>query len=153
MKYALIVSILIFANSWVVAQDETKANSAVQKVDQAILIVVGADGTPEFGEQFSAWADQWESTLTDQSETSKQKTSRIVKRLGDDAARELSDRDRLKGLISEHGNAAHELWVVLIGHGTDDRKVSNFNLRGPDVSATELAAWLAPVTAHRKWNM
>jgi hypothetical protein len=33
---------------------------------------------------------------------------------------------------------------VLIGHGTFDGKEAKFNLRGPDVSGTEFAAWLKP---------
>jgi hypothetical protein len=34
------------------------------------------------------------------------------------------------------------MWLVLIGHGTFDGKTARFNLRGPDVSAAELAGWL-----------
>jgi len=34
---------------------------------------------------------------------------------------------------------------VLIGHGTFDGKEAKFNLRGPDLSAAELADWLKPV--------
>jgi hypothetical protein len=33
---------------------------------------------------------------------------------------------------------------VLIGHGTFDGKEAKFNLRGPDLSDTELAEWLKP---------
>jgi hypothetical protein len=33
---------------------------------------------------------------------------------------------------------------VLIGHGTFDGKEAKLNLRGPDVSATELSEWLKP---------
>jgi len=33
---------------------------------------------------------------------------------------------------------------VLIGHGSFDGKEARFNLRGPDVSATDLALWLQP---------
>ena len=38
------------------------------------------------------------------------------------------------------------LWIVLLGHGTFTRGVAKFNLRGPDVSAEELAEWLQPHT-------
>ena len=34
---------------------------------------------------------------------------------------------------------------MLIGHGTFNGKEAKFNLRGPDLSATNLAEWLAPV--------
>jgi len=36
------------------------------------------------------------------------------------------------------------LWLIFIGHGTFDGKEAKFNLRGPDISADELAAWLKP---------
>jgi hypothetical protein len=37
---------------------------------------------------------------------------------------------------------AGELWIVFIGHGTFDGKTAKFNLRGPDISAEDLAAAL-----------
>ncbi|MDB5297815.1 MAG: hypothetical protein JWO31_3798, partial [Phycisphaerales bacterium] len=40
--------------------------------------------------------------------------------------------------------SAGPLWLVLIGHGTFDGREAKFNLRGPDVSAAELADWLKP---------
>ena len=39
------------------------------------------------------------------------------------------------------------MWLVLIGHGTDDGKVSKFNLRGPDLSAAQLHEWLIDIKA------
>lgn len=44
---------------------------------------------------------------------------------------------------------ADTLWLVLHGHGTFDGRHANFNLRGPDLSATELRAWLAPFAARQ----
>jgi len=35
--------------------------------------------------------------------------------------------------------------VVLIGHGTFDGRTAKFNLRGPDISADELAGWFKPI--------
>ena len=37
------------------------------------------------------------------------------------------------------------LWLVLIGHGTFDGRTAKFNLRGPDLSASDLAEWLKPL--------
>ena len=45
--------------------------------------------------------------------------------------------------MNKEGNSP--LWIVLIGHGTFTRGVAKFNLRGPDVSAAEFAAWLRPI--------
>ena len=49
-----------------------------------------------------------------------------------------------QALASEPTNSTAELWLVLIGHGTFDGKEAKFNLRGPDLSATDLAEWLKP---------
>jgi len=55
------------------------------------------------------------------------------------------DRNKLQGLIDniKQTNSA-PAWIVFIGHGTDNGKEAKFNLRGPDVSAAELAEWLKP---------
>lgn len=37
-----------------------------------------------------------------------------------------------------------QLWVVLNGHGTFNGEKGKFNLKGPDFSGEELAAWLSP---------
>jgi hypothetical protein len=56
-----------------------------------------------------------------------------------------TDHDRLKRAFeAEPKTGPGELWVVLIGHGTFDGKEAKLNLRGPDVSATELSEWLKP---------
>jgi hypothetical protein len=47
-----------------------------------------------------------------------------------------------------------DLWLVLIGHGTFEGRSAKFNLRGDDITSTELAAWLEPF--HRRvivWNL
>ena len=151
ISLGLLFAAQIFAARKTFAQDKSTpdpalAQNAAEKVEQAFLIVVGAEGTPEFGEQFSAWASQWTSALV---ANPKFASRRTVGQIGGDTAGEASDRERMKNWIAEHGNATHELWIILIGHGTDDRKSSKFNLRGPDVSAAELAAWLAPVEARK----
>jgi hypothetical protein len=47
-------------------------------------------------------------------------------------------------LTNEVAKPAGELWLVFIGHGTFDGRSAKFNLRGPDLSATDLAAALKP---------
>ena len=46
----------------------------------------------------------------------------------------------LNALTNEMAQSAEELWIVFIGHGTFDGRSAKFNLRGPDISADELAA-------------
>jgi len=58
---------------------------------------------------------------------------------------QTEDRSQLeKVLKDEPKDVAEQLWLVLIGHGSFDGKEARFNLRGPDISATELAQWLSP---------
>ena len=66
--------------------------------------------------------------------------------IGTDQA-ETTDRERLQAAIREleSGTVTGEVWLVLIGHGTHDGKRAKFNLRGPDIEATELAEWFKPL--------
>ena len=65
--------------------------------------------------------------------------------IGREPPEAAADRTRLEQtLAAEPKEGADPLWLVLIGHGTFDKKVARFNLRGDDVTAADLAAWLQP---------
>src|SRR5262249_45616968 len=103
-----------------------------------VMVVVGAEGTPEFGRQFATWADRWAAAA--------QKRSAQFIRVGSDSQNPEDDKNRLKAAIDAQPKAAAQppLWIILIGHGTYDGREAKFNLRGPDVSDAELAEWLKP---------
>lgn len=103
-----------------------------------VIVVTGAPGTPEFGEQFHAWADLWESAAS---------PAACVHRVGSNEPTDSEfDRDRLSKLIAEQDPYSDlELWIVLLGHGTFDGRTARFNLRGPDFAASDLASWLEPI--------
>lgn len=102
-----------------------------------VILVVGAAGEPEFGSIFIQQVQLWEKTCD-------RAVARTV-RIGLDKTSRLEDRERLKqALATEQTNSSDALWLVLIGHGTFDGKEARFNLRGPDVSDAQLAAWLKP---------
>ncbi|MEX0819694.1 MAG: hypothetical protein WD070_08865 [Pirellulaceae bacterium] len=104
---------------------------------QTVLVVVGAPGTDDYGRQFVEWSERWQSAA-------KQAEADFVS-IGIDPSDESSDRDRLQRQVAQFASESTEpLWLILIGHGTFDGKVAKFNLRGPDVTATELAEWLQP---------
>ena len=108
-------------------------------VDSAatVLIVTGAEGEERYGRMFAAWGEQW-------AEAARQAGAKLV-RIGPPENTDADDRDRLRRVLeAEPKEGLAELWVVLIGHGTFDGRVARFNLRGPDVEAEELNAWLAP---------
>jgi len=105
----------------------------------SVLVAVGAAGEEQFGEAFETWAADWAKAAA--------QAGANFTCIG--AGRDASTNDlaRLtKALEAERKEGDAELWLVLIGHGTFDGKEARFNLTGPDLSATALAAMLKPFT-------
>jgi hypothetical protein len=103
-----------------------------------VIVVVGAAGAPEYMTPFAAWAKLWEQACT--------KSGATFVAVGLDEPGASSDRARIQEiLVSQAGETTAPLWLVLIGHGTFDGRTANFNLRGPDLSAKDLAEWLRPL--------
>jgi hypothetical protein len=105
-----------------------------------VLLVVGAAGEDTYEPIFAKCEKLWREAAI--------KGGAEVATIGLDAipnAESDQDRRKLQGIIEnfKQTNAA-PAWIVFIGHGTDDGKEAKFNLRGPDVSANELAEWLKP---------
>ena len=102
-----------------------------------VIVAVGAAGEEDYGKEFAKWAELW-AKASDQAEAK-------CGAVGLGPTNATTDLARLKQLLaSEPTNSPAELWLVLIGHGTFDGKEAKFNLRGPDLSARELAEWLNP---------
>lgn len=101
-----------------------------------MILVVGAGGTAEYSQTFAGWADQWKAAAIE--------SNIEYHEVGPSAEQvDQHDRDQLLNLLDQHATASTSpLWLILIGHGTYDRNEAKFNLRGPDVSATELKARL-----------
>lgn len=103
-----------------------------------VVVVVGAEGSEEYGEQFRQWAERWQSAA--------ERGQAQCVTIGLDEPGEKPDRDLLQAtLAGQAKSSSAPLWLVLIGHGTFDGKTARFNLRGPDVSPAELAPWLSAV--------
>ena len=102
-----------------------------------VIVVVGIAGAEEYGAIFSDEALRWE-------KISAQAGAKFLA-IGRNAEGPTADHDLLRQALEAEPKAGFgKLWLVLIGHGTFDGKEAKFNLRGPDVSATELALWLKP---------
>ncbi len=100
-----------------------------------VVIIVGKSGTPDYGKKFADWSGIWR----DVSDKAGASTTTIGQSGPDDS----NDREQLHQTIQIASNQSDTpLWLVFIGHGTFARNTAKFNLRGPDVSATELAQWL-----------
>lgn len=105
-----------------------------------VIVVLGAAGTAEYGEKFEAWGAHWETAA----QRAGARLTVIGRDTADDRSPESSDRERLQQAVQRDPQSPAELWIVLIGHGTYDRREAKFNLRGPDVSANDLKSWLTP---------
>jgi hypothetical protein len=104
---------------------------------KTVLLVLGAPGEAQYESNFTHQAILWRNGLRSAS-------SRLVT-IGAEQADTTNDHDRLKAFLeSEPKEGPAELWAVFLGHGTFDGREARFNLRGPDVSASELAEWLQP---------
>ncbi len=104
------------------------------------LIVVGASGEPAYVEAFGAQVETWKSAMARAGAGKVAIVGREENPSGD------TDLKRLETLLGEAAAVAdRELWIVLIGHATFDGKEVRFNLRGPDLTAEELATWAKPI--------
>ena len=137
---------LFAANAWTL--------SAAETADQpTVIVIAGAPGEAEFAPDIMQQLDAWARA----SEQARAKHVSIGGNILIAAGAEkivggppttggdADDRERVRqALAAEPKNGVGELWLVLVGHGTFDGKEAKLNLRGPDMSATELAEWLKP---------
>jgi len=142
-------------------KDETlsrgEANQDREK--PTVILVVGAAGTEEYGAQFAEWAGLWKKSCSKGDaqfiaiglDISPRPAAGVPRPLAGAKApaeagvAEVDDITTLQEkLAAESKRTDAALWLVLIGHGTYDGKTAKFNLRGPDLSADDLAEWLKP---------
>ncbi len=104
---------------------------------RVLVVVTGAAGANQYESMFEQWARQW----TSNAGLAGLRAARIGPPVSGQSPREQL-REAVESLASDP--SVLEAWIVLIGHGTFDGSAARFNLIGPDVSAAELAEWLAP---------
>lgn len=115
-----------------------------------VIVAVGAAGEEEFGRDFEACAAAWAEASASGGASQvtiglPNSTPQPRPPASTPAGQEPDDLQRLRQLLQdEPRESPAELWIVLIGHGTFDGREARFNLRGPDLGATELAGWLKP---------
>lgn len=111
-----------------------------------LIIVVGLAGDPESGKTFHKWGTQ----LAEASEKLGVPQDRLVYLVdapaeGDTHVTGKATRDELtKALdgVAKKAAADDLVFMILIGHGSDDNRTAKFNLPGPDISAGEIDALL-----------
>ena len=140
----LIVAACLCLGLGTAGAQETEVEKAVEAAlssSHRLVVVVGAEGEPEYGKQFSEWANSWQQVARDAGWQWQQ--------IGGQEASESNDLQKLKQEIEAWNQSPDEASMsyvlVLIGHGTAQKGEAKFNLRGPDLSAKELANWMAPI--------
>lgn len=104
-----------------------------------LIVVTGAAGERDYGEMFATWAMRLQ-------EGAKRAEVNFTL-VGQGRMEGGDDKELLRAALEKVSRQSTEpLWLVLIGHGTYNGKTAKLNLRGPDVSAAELADWLHPLS-------
>lgn len=118
------------------------AGPAALQAAPVLMVVTGLGGEPRFDERFHAWA----ATLMDAAPD-----ARVVYLAADpdrdpERARARSTKENVEATLAELATVPGDapLFVVLIGHGSFRDGVAKVNLPGPDMTAEEFAAALAP---------
>ncbi|QJE94369.1 hypothetical protein [Luteolibacter luteus] len=103
---------------------------------RALLLVVGEPGNALYQDEFRRQAKAWQDL------GAKAKMDANTVGLGD--APDDDDKPALTKALAALPKTGGDLWLVWIGHGTFDGRSAKFNLRGPDIEATEIAEQLKP---------
>lgn len=134
LKFGLLAAIaLVVAGLCSIGRGE----SVVMRSDLELLLVVGAPGNEEYEKRFAEMIDAWKQAAA--------KASVRCDVIGIDKAKSDDARLLEERFKAEQSRTDGSLWLVLIGHGTFDGREAKFNLRGPDISITQLGEWLKPV--------
>lgn len=109
-----------------------------------VLTVVGVPGEEDYRVRFEGWAQQIERGLA------KNPGNALVKTIG---AKSGATRKDLDAAIEEAARTVtpeDTFTLILIGHGSYDGVDYKFNLKGPDISSTQLAVLLDRIRAERQ---
>jgi hypothetical protein len=109
-----------------------------------ILTVAGLGGEPDYGQRFTMLAPDTDKILHTGGQS-----DRVVETLkGADATRAKVEASLNR--IASQAKPQDAFVLMMIGHGTFDGTEYKFNLPGPDISGTELAALLNKIPAGRQ---
>jgi hypothetical protein len=130
VENAVIRSLLQFSLVWLALAGVSPAALAAVHV----LVVSGLGGEPEYEKRFVEQANAVAAAALRVTGDSK----RVIALTGKDATRD-SIRAQLRALAKQL-TKDDQIAIVLIGHGSFDGDEYRFNLPGPDLTGTELAA-------------
>ena len=129
---------------WCLLTQLACAQQPIAAADRSeLLLIVGAAGKDEYAAAFGLWADRWRQAA--------EQAGALVTVIGRAESTADSgstpDRDAVLAAVARSAGikTTAPLWLVFIGHGTFDQRDARLNLRGPDLSAGELAEACRPL--------
>lgn len=115
--------------------------AAALRAETFYFTVAGLGGEPEYDARFSGWAKDLDKLLHQIEPKASIKTL-----YGPDATR--ANVEAYLQNLAKQAKPDDSVILMLIGHGTFDEFDYKFNLPGPDLSASQLAALLDKIPAH-----
>lgn len=128
-KHNMLFSLLVLLGFSCHSEIILSAAEPAEKTERFVL-VIGAEGTDQYAEQFLSWANHWK-------QIAEQKQA-ILTVIGESVDARRTDRELIERELQREPEAYAATWLILIGHGTFDGKTARFNLRGPDLTAAQL---------------
>ena len=129
-------------------QSEVPFDEHAKRPRRSILVVVGAAGEEEFGKAFREAAERWRTAFQAEDFLLIDGTDLAVKD-GKEHRQQILEWIQKPNAPGTTDDSSQERWLVLIGHGTQDRTAVKFNLKGPDISAEEISKAISQINA--KW--
>lgn len=116
-----------------------------------VVVVSGVGGDPQYSELFRGWGGRVVEAARARLGVPAANISFLAERPERDRRiTAAATKERLEAVLREIAARAEptaDVLIVLFGHGSDRGGEPRFNLVGPDVTAADLAAWLAPCKA------
>lgn len=111
------------------------------RADSFFLIASGLGGEQEYEQRFSGWAKDLDKIVKSEP------GAKVDTLIGPDATKANLEA-KLKAIASQ-AKPGDSLVLMLIGHGSFDDSNYKFNIPGPDITATDLAALLDKIPAQQ----
>lgn len=122
--------------------------SPTTHADSVHLILCGAGGEADYSERFVDWGSRLRETLTNELHVSPEKVLILTEQDATKISLE-SIRATMQEISDGLSSAQTDLYIYFIGHGSYLRKVSKFNIPGPDLTASEMHNLIKGIPARR----
>lgn len=106
-----------------------------------VVVISGLGGEAQFDERFAQWSEQ----VARGSATATGSAQQVQRLAGTDARREAISTTLRE--VAQRLSPGDQFVLVLLGHGTFDGNEYRFNIPGPDITGSELAALLDRIPA------